>query len=92
MSRIPTPVITPSADDIKPCEGRAHWFESTNHADHAIARGHCLGTPNTTGCPFIGWCNKEREAFQASDYRGGLHGTWHGVLFIGGKASKVGAA
>lgn len=91
MSRIPTPVITPGADDIKPCEGRTHQFESTNVVDHKEARAHCLGSAHTPKCPFIGWCQQERAAFQAGDYRHGLHGTWHGVLFIGGKASKVGA-
>jgi hypothetical protein len=74
---------------VKPCEGRAELFASPLEGDHAQARVHCRGSKkyDIPPCPFIGWCIQEREAFQASEYRIGLHGTWHGVLFVDGKAS-----
>lgn len=86
------PVIAPTTEDVKPCEGRAELFESLLLADHIQARLHCRGSKklDIPPCPFLGWCNKEREAFQSSEYSIGLHGTWHGVLFINGRRSARG--
>lgn len=84
------PVIVPTSGDVKPCDGRSHIFESPLSGDHAEARIHCRGSETVEPCPFIGWCIQERESFQASEYGGGLHGTWHGVLFIKGRASRKG--
>lgn len=84
------PVIVPTSDDIKPCEGRNQLFTSTNLTDHQTAKALCNGHKTLPPCPFIGWCHKEREAFQTTDYKHGLHGTWHGVLFVDGKVSHGG--
>lgn len=63
------------------CTHQERLFESIDITHHRLARDLCLGTDGQGPCPAITACQATARDIQQSQHRGGLHGTWAGVLY-----------
>lgn len=89
--KIPTPVIVPTVEDETPCKDDPR-FLSPLLADHAEIRTLCRGSKSRglPACPFIGWCEEERQATQREHGNQSIDGTWAGVLYLNGAPTATG--
>lgn len=73
--------------NVPPCAGRWELFDSTNYADHLIARTYCQK------CPLIEQCQERLEEAAALRLSGvtdgGPRGTWAGQMIGAGSKPKV---